>query len=153
MATEIERKYLVNRNEQFDSILTTLSGNTFHQMYLSLDPERTVRVRIDETAHQAWVTIKGHGNGLSRPEFEYSIPESDAQAMMSLAVTALSKTRYRYFYEGYTFEIDVFHGRHDGLILVEVELNDEKEQPLLPEWVGQEVTHIKNYSNAALSQQ
>lgn len=153
MTTEIERKYLAIPSGKLHHILETTTGCTYHQAYLCLDPERTIRVRIDETQHLAWMTIKGMGNGLSRPEFEYTIPVEDARRMMEMAVSSLSKTRYRYPFQGFVFEIDVFHGKHDGLILVEVELENEEQQPELPEWVGTEVTYITRYSNAALSQQ
>ncbi len=152
MATEIERKYLVRHLDDVHDIIKNLKGKTLHQGYLSLDPERTVRLRIIEPDGVAKITIKGSGNGVSRPEFEYNIPLHDAKEMMSLTLTDLSKTRYCYQYLGHTLEIDVFHGRHKGLILVEIELESEHERIDLPSWIGEEVTHLSQYSNAALSQ-
>ena len=80
MANEIERKFLVRG----DSWRIGSSGSHYIQGYLSRDPQRVVRIRQAGTA--AFITIKGPPRGVVRPEFEYSIPFSDAQDLMRLCL-------------------------------------------------------------------
>lgn len=146
MAIEIERKFLVRDR----SVLARSGGIRYRQGYLSRDPERTVRVRI-AGAH-AYLTIKGLANGTSRAEFEYEIPVDDGASLLSLCGDDIvDKTRHRIDHAGTTWEIDVFHGANDGLVVAEVEL-ERADQPVnLPDWVGDEVTSDPRYYNANLA--
>jgi adenylate cyclase len=88
MGTEIERKFLVVG----DDWRAGASGISYVQGYLSRDIARIVRVR--QAGPSAYLTIKGMVEGASRPEFEYSIPLSDAQQLMNLCLRPLvEKTR------------------------------------------------------------
>ncbi|RMH70250.1 MAG: CYTH domain-containing protein [Gemmatimonadetes bacterium] len=147
MATEIERKFLVTGNEW----RSEATGQYLQQGYISTQPERTVRVRI--VANTAYLAIKGKSRGASRLEFEYEIPIADARELMQLCEhLPLEKTRYRLEVDGLIWEIDVFEGQNQGLILAEVEVN-YLDQPLrLPSWVGQEVTGDPRYFNSYLVQ-
>jgi len=108
-------------------------------------------VRIRLKGEKAYLTIKSGANALSRLEFEYEIPVQDAQEMTSkLDLKTLSKTRYLIPLEGFTWELDVFHGALDGLIVAEIELQSENEVFTFPNWVGKEVTHDASYLNANL---
>ena len=78
MASEIERKFLVNR-EAWPT--PPDSGVLYRQGYLSVDPERTVRVRI--AGEDAFLTVKGLTRGIERLEFEYLIPVADAAVMLA----------------------------------------------------------------------
>jgi adenylate cyclase len=146
MAQEIERRFLVSR-------LPTLpgSGVGIHQVYLRADPAASIRVRICNDA-RATLTIKGAGSGAARDEFEYPLPLADAWAICRLGVgVPIDKTRCQLTYHDTTWEIDVFSGVNDGLIVAEVEL-DAIDQPLaLPAWVGREVTAEPEYRNASLA--
>lgn len=143
MAKEIERKYLVREGwrEAADG-----PGVKMRQAYLSVEPRATVRVRV--AGDKAWLTVKGRNDGISRDEWEYPVPVADADAMIDRCGTAeLSKTRYR----SGRWEIDEFHGSLSGLVLAEIELTDESEQPVLPSWIGGEVSGDVRYYNSSLA--
>lgn len=148
MAKEIERKFLVK-----DNSFTMLTSKKRHirQAYLSVSPESTVRIRVCDD--RAWITVKGKNSGAVRDEWEYPIPENDAEEM-ALRLTggwAIDKTRHIVMYRGFRWEVDVFHGRHEGLIVAEVELPDETIEPSLPSFIGKEVTGDPAYYNSVLS--
>jgi CYTH domain-containing protein len=146
MAQEIEHKFLVTDI----SCISGAAGFRWRQAYLSRVPERTVRVRIGSGT--AFLTIKGKPRGTVRDEFEYPIPSNDAEQILSMCDgVVVEKTRYLVEYAGHTWEIDVFHGENEGLILAEIELSKEGESFALPPWVGKEVTDDTRYHNAALS--
>lgn len=146
---EIERKFLV-RSDDFLSQATRRMR--IRQVYLASSSLNTVRVRI--TDHKAYITIKGSSddNGLSRPEWEYLIPVQDAEEMLHYAQPGLiEKVRYYVPYERFIWEVDVFSGKLEGLIIAEVELSSTDDRPALPSWVGREVTGDQRYYNAVLS--
>lgn len=146
MAIEIERKFLL-KNKDWKKLAN--QGQVLQQGYLSLDPEKTVRVRTKKD--KGYLTIKGKGSSISRQEFEYEIPLADAQALLELCQPSIiQKTRYIVPYQEHIWEIDVFEGDNQGLVLAEVELQTEEESILLPSWVGTEVSEDKRYYNACL---
>lgn len=146
MASEIERKFLVANGSWHDGS----PGVRIAQGYLSLDPERTVRVRL--AGENAWLTVKGLTRGITRAEFEYPIPADDARALLELCLpSVIDKTRHRIDFGGHVWEVDVFHGANDGLVLAEVELDDASVCPELPPWVGREVSSDARYFNASLA--
>ena len=146
MPVEIERKFLVRG----DGWRTTAEPPVpIRQGYLCRGPERTVRVRL--AGERAFLTIKGAGT-LERAEFEYAIPPADADALMALCEPGvIDKERFRVPAGPVVWEVDVFAGRHDGLILAEVELTSADQEVELPDWVGTEVTGDDRYTNAVLS--
>ena len=147
MALEIERKYLVV-NDSYLSM--AISSSQLMQGYLSTDPQRTVRVRTRDT--RGYITVKGMNRSTVRPEWEYEIPASDAREMLNLPGThCLEKTRYIVPYEGKIWEVDAFHGRHEGLIVAEIELSSPDEPFSLPPFVGAEVTGDSRYYNSVLA--
>lgn len=144
MATEIERKFLVNPRS--GSRQNGIRKSTFmEQFYLARDP--WVRVRI--AGDNAKLTIKGPGN-LVRAEFEYDIPVEDAEAMRPLGKGTIVKTRHLVPYGDHLWEVDQFHGSLDGLWLAEIELKTADEHFELPDWAGREVTEDGRYANAYL---
>ena len=145
MATEVERKFLVS------GTFPSGESSEIHQAYLSLDPERTVRVRIaDDTAT---LTVKGKTEGISRQEFEFEIPLDDAHDLLELSVGhPIKKTRTRIPLDGRVWEVDVFHDANAGLVVAEVELDSEHEEVALPGWLGSEVSNEPRYLNACLAQ-
>ncbi len=146
MALEIERKFLVSG----DGWRVLATGTPYCQGYLAAEPTRTVRVRI--AGDQGYLTIKGLGDGLSRPEYEYAIPLTDAQEMLHrLCLPPLiEKVRYKIAWQGLIWEVDEFAGENQGLILAEVELEHPDQAIELPPWIGQEVTGDPRYYNARL---
>jgi adenylate cyclase len=146
---EIERKFLVTSN---DFISESQVHFEIAQGYLSSHPERTVRVRIK--GDKGYLTIKGKGNesGVSRFEWEKEIPLDDAKKLLLLCEKGvIHKTRYNIKKGNHTFEVDVFHDENNGLIIAEIELNNEEEIFEKPKWLGKEVTNNENYYNAFLS--
>lgn len=146
MAAEIERKFLVADDSWRDGS----RGVRIAQGYLSQDPDRTVRVRL--AGEKAWITIKGRTQGITRAEFEYAIPPADARELLGLCLpSVIDKTRHEIRHGGHVWEVDVFHGGNDGLIVAEVELSDENETPEMPPWVGEEVSDDARYFNSHLA--
>ena len=146
MAAEIERKFLVGNADWREGAL----GVRMAQGYLSLDPDRTVRVRA--AGKNAWLTIKGRNSGITRAEFEFEIPSEQARSLLKLCLpTIIDKTRYRIFHRGYVWEVDVFHGENEGLILAEVELSNESDSPELAPWELTEVSSDPRYFNSYLA--
>lgn len=144
---EIERKFLVKTS------LFPRSGQSMvmRQGYLSVDPERVVRVRVE--GEQAWLTIKGRMAGITRPEWEFAIPVSEALEMLRISLyTPIEKIRHRVQVGDHLWEVDEFMGQNAGLWLAEIELHDENEPFEVPEWLGEEVTHDRRYYNSQLSQ-
>ena len=146
---EIERKFLVKAS---DYRKEAHRKTKIIQGYLTKDPKRTVRVRIRED--QGFLTIKGLSSedGLIRFEWEKEIPLNEAQELITLCLpTVIQKTRYEVTYKDILFEVDEFEGSHNGLVLVEVELNSTKDIFEIPKWVDKEVTGDKKYYNSYLS--
>ena len=145
---EIERKFLVTSNQfKFESH----NKHEIAQGYLNSDPERTVRVRIKDD--KGYLTIKGKGNetGITRFEWEKEIEFSEAKQLLKLCNEVIEKTRYDVKCGMHVVEVDVFHGNNNGLILAEIELKDENESIVKPQWLGKEVTNDERYYNAYLS--
>jgi adenylate cyclase len=145
---EIERKFLVN--ERINATLKALEPKTIRQGYI-LDAEdgRTVRVRTKGT--RGFLTIKGASEGISRSEFEYEIPYEDALALLGgFCPLTLEKDRYAVAVGGKTWDVDVFHGKLEGLIVAEIELESADEDFELPEWAGKEVSDDVRYYNVQL---
>lgn len=145
MAYEIERKFLVDVTQW----RPTGTGVRYRQGYLCSDPARVVRVRL--AGDTAFLTIKGPSVGIRRIEYEYPIPVEDAAQLIALCAGPLiAKTRHTELYQGRVFEIDVFHGDNDGLVLAEVELQAPTDPVDLPPWITQEVSEDPRYYNSNL---
>ncbi|MFV0391952.1 MAG: CYTH domain-containing protein [Paludibacteraceae bacterium] len=145
---EIERKFLVKG----DFMPFVSNRFTIKQGYILASSEKTVRIRVKD--RQGFITIKGEANenGFSRFEWEQEIMLDDAERLLELCDDfVIDKTRYEVIFEGKKFEVDVFHGLHDGLILAELELQSENEPYVAPSWLGKEVTGDVRYYNAWLS--
>lgn len=146
---EIERKYLVNsldfKNEFFKKSEIT-------QGYISSHPERTVRIRIK--GEIGFLTIKGKGNesGATRQEWEKEIAVDEAKELLKLCEKGIiEKSRYEIQSGKHIVEVDVFYGENEGLIIAEIELENENETIVKPNWLGEEVTNDERYYNAYLS--
>ena len=148
---EIERKFKV-KDKSF--IKEAIRDTRITQGYLSKAAEMTVRVR--KTAKKCTLTVKGKSteDGLSRDEFEMDISQDNAATMLSMIPKQyiLDKTRYIVDYNGSEFEVDVFHGRHEGLIIAEIELKSKDQKFSKPSWLGEEVTGDVRYYNSSLAE-
>lgn len=146
MGREIERKFLVYGTAWKHGV----DGKLVRQGYLSMDQERTMRVRA--VADRGWLTIKGLMRGVTRVEHEYEIPLADAVQLLDTLChqPVVEKTRYEIRYGGHLWEVDEFHGANEGLVVAEVELGSEDETFEQPPWLGDEVSHDPRYFNANL---
>ena len=148
MGKEIERKFLIN-HPLWES-LNKPNGKRLRQGYLLTDPNKSIRVRTSETA--GFLTIKGLTTGATRSEFEYEIPLEEATELLDqFSVAELSKIRYEIVFEGKTWEVDVFFGDNLGLIVAEIELDNEAEAFGIPDWIAEEVTEDARYYNVNLT--
>ncbi len=147
MGREIERKFLLKDDSWRQA---AEPGKSYVQGYISVVPERIVRVRT--AGDKAVVTLKGKHEGLGRDEFEYDIPIEDARRILdTMCIPPLiEKTRYIVRVDRVKWEIDEFARENEGLVIAEVELDSEDQEVALPAWVGEEVTRDFRYSNAAL---
>ncbi len=121
------------------------------QGYLSVDPDRIVRVRI--TDDRAVLSVKAPltGTEFSRHEWEYEIPADEAAGIMNACLPeVIRKTRYIVPEHDHLFEVDVFHGKNEGLVIAELELESEDQYFVKPGWLGEEVTGIDRYYSANL---
>lgn len=146
MAKEIERKFVVKA----DAWTPQGEGTHFKQGYLSSQKERVVRVRVEGDA--AKLTIKGITTGVTRSEFDYAIPCEDAEILLEELCERplIDKHRHVERHGGRFWEIDVFHGDNEGLIVAEVELTSEADAIELPPWAGPEVSGDPRYFNSNL---
>ena len=146
---EIERKFLVTSTEFLSE---NTKSNRIVQGYLNSNPERTVRVRIK--GNKGFLTIKGKGNesGTTRFEWEKEIEVTEAEQLLLLCEDGvIDKMRYEIPFGKHLYEVDVFEGDNKGLIIAEIELEDENESFEKPIWLGAEVTGDDRYYNASLS--
>jgi CYTH domain-containing protein len=146
MGVEIERKFLVRGDEWRGHGPAVL----LRQGYLSDDPERVVRVRIEGDTAQ--LTIKGCNTGPTRGEWEYPIPVADAQDLLARLChqPLIEKYRCRIPYQGMVWEVDEFLGDNAGLLVAEIELSAPDQVFAKPDWVGDEVTDDRRYFNSSL---
>jgi len=148
MGIEIERKFLV-AEDGWRALVKR--SEKLRQGYLSSSGGVTVRVRtIDD--HRGFITIKSGGSALARAEFEYEIPVADAKQMLGYCRGAqIEKLRHSLELGGGDWVVDEFRGRHDGLILAEVEIDSPTASLDKPGWLGDEVTGDPQYYNSSLS--
>jgi adenylate cyclase len=148
MATEIERKFLLLDDSWREEEIT--QKVRYRQGYMTQGEASSVRIRISN--HDAYLNIKSATLGIKRQEFEYPIPENDAQEMLDTLChkPLIEKTRYYLNYQGHTWEVDVFEGDNRGLVVAEIEMASEDEEFVRPPWLGQEVSSDPRYYNTSL---
>ena len=145
---EIERKYLVTSDSY-----KQMAVARYHicQGYISREKTGTVRIRI--TDDKAYLTIKGKpaAGHFARYEWEKEIDVQEAKELMQLCQdTIIDKTRWIIpaKEDGLKWEVDEFHGKHEGLTLAEIELTSEEQEVKKPDFVGEDVTSDPRYYNA-----
>lgn len=146
---EIERKFLVT-SEAYKTL--AFKSTRIVQGFLNTDPDRTVRVRIK--GDKGFITVKGRSNaaGTIRTEWEKEIDVDDARSLLELCEEGvIDKIRYEISAGKHIFEVDEFFGENLGLTVAEVELAEENEVFLKPDWLGDEVTGEPKYYNSQLS--
>jgi len=148
MPKEIERKFLINLDqlELLPQGIKIKQGN----FPMSAGVKFSVRIRIKKDA--AFLTVKSENTGATRSEYEYPIPIDEALEMLEnhCQKPYIEKTRYELTNGGHIWEIDIFHGENEGLVMAEIELSSEAEEFDVPEWVTDEVTDDPKYYNSNL---
>jgi CYTH domain-containing protein len=141
MSIEIERKFLVANDgwrRRFVRMQRIRDG------LVAATDDRKVRVRICD--ERATIAVKAKREGFTDAEFEYEIPKGDAEEMLaSYCGQQLTKRRYDVPYRGHTWQVDVYEGLLEGVILADVELPRADIDVPLPDWVGTEVTGRPEY--------
>lgn len=147
MGKEIERKFTVVNDDWKSAVSRSCR---YRQGYMGTDKLSSVRIRIE--GDKANINIKSATLGITRQEYEYDIPLADAEEMLNNLChpPLIEKTRHFVSYDGKTWEIDVFEGDNDGLIVAEIELDNEHEDVSLPDWAGEDVSHDTRYYNVCL---
>jgi adenylate cyclase len=147
MAVEIERRFRLSSDAWRASVVRS---SRITQGYLAITELSVIRVRVRDTA--GYVTIKSRDGGVAREEYEYAIPLDDARALLRLCgLKVLEKIRHEVTHAGYLWEIDEYLEPLKDLVLAEVEMQSEAEDPPRPPWIGEEITHDGSFSNAALA--
>lgn len=143
MAIEIERKFLVEtKNFKYNRKFKINQG------YIFKDENKVVRIRQSEFG--CFITIKINRDNISKYEYEYEIPQKDAEELLSNCVDIIEKTRHLYNDGKYYWEIDKFHGELEGLIIAEIELKNSEEKVETPYWCVKEITGDSRYYNSNL---
>ena len=147
MAKEIERKFLVRG--EFKHLAVKHMRIT--QGYFSVDPARIIRLRICDGKAVFSIKAPLGKTVFSRHEWEFGIPLSEAQEMLKVCLPVIiQKTRYLVPFSNHIYEVDVFHGKNEGLIIAEMELTSEDEVFERPVWLGEEVTGKAEFYNSNL---
>lgn len=148
MGIEIERKFVVSPAD-FSSIVAS-GVRTIKQGYLANSKEKSVRIRVDD--NRGYITVKGKTEGISKAEFEYDILVDEAETMLKTMTDGklIEKKRYICLVDSKVWEVDVFQGNNQGLIIAEIELKSEDEEITIPDWYGTEVSTDPKYINARL---
>ena len=147
MAIEIERKLHVKQKP----LSIAKRSLKINQGYIINEKSKVIRVR--EKGDDYFLTIKGNNIGISRLEYDFPISKEDAKELIFhfCKTTLIEKTRHYIEHKGHTWEVDEFHGKNNGLIVAEIELESEDEKFEIPDWVGEEVTQDDRYYNMNLA--
>lgn len=147
MAVEIERKFLVDSDKWSDLLKPALLYCS--QSYLLNEINKNVRVRV--LGDVGFITIKSKKTDISRNEYEYQIPFDEAIELIKLCdQSPIEKNRYLIEYDGNIWEVDVFLGSNEGLIVAEIELKSEDQLFSKPDWITIEVSDDPKYYNSNL---
>jgi CYTH domain-containing protein len=147
MALEIERRFLI-KNDNWKEFITKKVD--IEQGYLSKSLDDWI-IRIRLTGEKTKIAVKKHIKGFTNFEFEYSIPRSDAETIMSNLSSTIKKERFFLEVEKKSWIIDCFKENNYPLEIAEIELSNEEEDLLLPSFISKEITGMTHYSNFSLA--
>ena len=147
MAFEIERRFLIKNDNWKEFINKKIY---IEQGYLSKSLDGWI-IRVRLIGKNSKIALKKHIKGITNFEFEYSIPRSDAETIMSNLSNKIKKDRYFLEIEKKSWIIDCFKEKNYPLEIAEIELSDEEEDLLLPSFISKEITGLTQYSNFSLT--
>ncbi|HEY7876488.1 MAG TPA: hypothetical protein VIG64_15345 [Actinomycetota bacterium] len=154
---EFERRFLVKDR----SVVTGHLPTIVNQAYLFVEGGWAIRVRrsfaqrsatnVEEASSQ--LAIKGPREGTARQELEWPIPSEVAEQLFVLATMKISKSRFHIIDSNFPWDVDVFHGDNEGLVIAECEATDPRalDDLAVPWWCGEEVTNNPRYNNEELA--
>ena len=147
---EIEKKFLIQSLKDVPGDISDYDYHDLEQGYLSTAP--VVRVRKEDDTY--YLTYKGSGM-LVREEYNLPLTKESYEHLITKADGIVIKKR-RYLIpldNGLTCELDVFHGKYEGLLLAEVEFSSEEDANgfVPPTWFGADVTFDSRYHNSNMS--
>jgi len=147
MALEIERRFLIKNDNWKEFINKKIY---IEQGYLSKSLDGwIIRVRLIDKNSK--IALKKHIKGFTNFEFEYSIPRSDAETIMSNLSSTIKKERFFLEVKKKSWIIDCFKDNNYPLEIAEIELSNEDEDLLLPSFISKEITELTHYSNFSLA--
>ena len=147
MALEIERRFLI-KNDQWKKFIT---HKTFiEQGYLSHDLEDWI-IRIRFNGKDFKLALKKHIKNFTNYEFEYSIPRSEGEKIMETLTNKITKERFFLEVNQKNWIVDCFKDKNFPLEIAEIELNEEKDQVILPPFLSREITGLKIFTNLSLT--
>ena len=146
MGLEIERKFLIlNRPRS-----TPDQCHNIRQGYIAREGGNSIRIRQKDDRYI--LSIKTTHQGGGRNELEYEIAVDEGEVLFeAISHTPIVKTREVYEISDLVWELDIFEGDNQGLIIAEVELNHLDQDIELPDWIGPEVTDLSKFYNGSLS--
>ena len=147
MAFEIERRFLI-KNDNWKEFINKKVYIEQGYFYKSLDGW-IIRVRL--IGKNSKIALKKHIKGFTNFEFEYSIPRSDAEKIMSNLSSTIKKERFFLEVEKKSWIVDCFKDNNYPLEIAEVELSNEEEDLFLPSFISKEITGLTHYSNLSLA--
>ena len=147
MALEIERRFLI-KNDNWKQFIN--KKVYIEQGYLSKSIDGWI-IRVRLIGKNSKITLKKHIKGFTNFEFEYSIPRSDAEIIMSNLSNTIKKDRFFLEIEKKSWIIDCFKENNYPLVIAEIELSNEEEDLILPSFISKEITGLTIYNNFNLA--
>ena len=147
MALEIERRFLLKNDNWKEFINKKIY---IEQGYLSKSLDDWI-IRLRFSGKSSKIALKKHIKGFTNFEFEYSIPRSDAETIMSNLSSTIKKERFFLEVEKKSWIIDCFKENNYPLEIAEIELSREEENLILPSFISKEITGLTHYSNFSLA--
>ena len=147
MAYEIERRFLI-ANDNWKKFIK--KKNFLEQGYLSYDlKDWIIRIRFDGKNFK--ITYKKHIKNFTNYEFEYLIPSSDGEIILSTLKNTIKKERFFLEVDQKKWIVDSFQEKNYPLEIAEIELSKENEEFNIPDFVGKEITGLNKFSNLSLT--
>jgi CYTH domain-containing protein len=143
---EIERKFLVKR---FPPGFKNFPHHLIEQGYLAVG-RGGLQVRLRKKGSVRSLTFKQGTKGVREErEVRLSLEQFDA-LWPATAGRRLTKVRYDVPWKNFTIEVDIYRGRYDGLVVAEVEFEDQKSCAAFvpPDWLGRDVTGNPNIATS-----
>ena len=147
MAFEIERRFLIKNNNWKKFINKKVY---IEQGYLSKSLDGWV-IRVRLIGKNSKITLKKHIKGFTNFEFEYSIPRSDSEKIMSNLSNKIKQDRFFLEIGKKSWIIDCFKEKNYPLEIAEIEHSKEEEDLFLPSFISKEITGLTHYSNFSLA--